>query len=660
MSLISVDDASIAFGHVSLLDHANFVLDPRERVCLVGRNGAGKSTLLRILAGEIAPDDGAVRRRDGVRVALLAQDAPDDLPATIYETVAAGLPELGAALARYHTASIALAHAGERERDGLTRTLAELQQRIDTLGGWNVSQRVETVLDRLALPPDVLVSECSGGTRRRVMLARALVAEPDVLLLDEPTNHLDIDTIGALEDMLVAFAGSCVFVTHDRALTRRLATRIVELDRGRLASYPGDYDTYVRRKEQALDAEARAHAQFDKFLAEEEVWIRKGIEARRTRNEGRVRRLEALRAERSQRVEGQGAVKLDLDTGRRSGAIVADLQHVTFGYGNDPIVRDLSITVRRGDRIGIIGPNGSGKTTLLKLMLGQLAPQSGRVTLGTGLAVAYFDQQRAQLDADKSVRDNVAESTDFVVIGDKKKHVIGYLGDFLFPPARANSKVSSLSGGERNRLLLAKLFTRPANLLVFDEPTNDLDAETLDLLEELLADFPGTILLVSHDRDFIDHVVTSVLAFEGDGQFREYVGGYRDWIRQRPAPRTARTSTQNPKGSESPDAAPHSARSGGAQVEPARPGVGRAEHGRNTTPRAKKKLSYNEQRELESMPDTIGVLEAQQSELQALIASRDFYKRDKSAIAATLEQLDAVNAQVATAYARWDELDARA
>ncbi|HTO58077.1 MAG TPA: ATP-binding cassette domain-containing protein [Pseudomonadales bacterium] len=661
MSLISVDDASIAFGHVSLLDHANFVLEPRERVCLVGRNGAGKSTLLSILAGEIAPDDGAVRRRDGIRVALLAQDAPDDLPATVYETVAAGLPELGDALARYHTASVALAHAGEDERDGLTRTLAELQQRIDTLGGWNVSQRVETVLDRLALPPDALVSECSGGTRRRVMLARALVAEPDVLLLDEPTNHLDIDTIGALEDMLVAFDGSCVFVTHDRALTRRLATRIVELDRGRLASYPGDYDTFVRRKEQALETEARANAQFDKFLAEEEVWIRKGIEARRTRNEGRVHRLEALRAERSQRVEQQGTVKLDLDSGRRSGAIVADLQRVTFGYGGDPIVRELSITVRRGDRLGIIGPNGSGKTTLLKLMLGELAPQNGRVTLGTGLSVAYFDQQRAQLDADKSVRDNVAESTDFVVIGDKKKHVIGYLGDFLFPPARANSKVSSLSGGERNRLLLAKLFTRPANLLVFDEPTNDLDAETLDLLEELLADFPGTILLVSHDRDFIDNVVTSVLAYEGDGEFREYVGGYRDWIRQRPVPTTLRARTNSGKRSEPGDPARVPVGSAGARTgqSAAVAKVGRADPVVNKQP-ARKKLSYNEQRELESMADTIGALEAQQIELQALIASRDFYKRDKIAIAATLEALDAINAQVATAYARWAELDARA
>jgi ATP-binding cassette subfamily F protein uup len=655
VSLISVDGASIAFGHVSLLDHADFALEPRERVCLVGRNGTGKSTLLKILAGELAPDDGAVRRRDTLKVALLAQDVPRDLPATVYETVAAGLPALAEALSQHHAVSVALANAQIADRDALTRALADLQHRIEALGGWNVSQRVEAVLDRLDLPPDVLVGECSGGTRRRVMLARALVAEPDVLLLDEPTNHLDIDAITALEELLVAFEGSCVFVTHDRALIRRLATRIVELDRGRLTSHHGDYDTYLRRKQRTLDAEARANAQFDKFLAEEEVWIRKGIEARRTRNEGRVRRLQALRVERRQRVALQGTLKLDLDAGRRSGAIVADLDRVTFGYGAEPLVRDLTMTVRRGDRLGIIGPNGSGKTTLLKLMLGELAPQRGRVVLGTGLSVAYFDQQRAQLDPDKSVRDNVAENTDFVVIGAKKKHVVGYLGDFLFPPARTNSKASSLSGGERNRLLLAKLFTRPANLLVLDEPTNDLDVETLDLLEELLADFTGTILLVSHDRDFIDNVVTSVLAFDHDGVFREYVGGYRDWLRQRPS--------QTPRGS--PQAVPPA-----NATAPTRPGVDRpvAAVGRSdvehtevsSRPPGKKKLSYNEQRELAGMPDNISALEARQIELQALIGSRDFYKRDKAAIAATLEELDVVNARVATAYARWDELDARA
>jgi ATP-binding cassette subfamily F protein uup len=655
VSLITVERASIAFGHVSLLDRANFALEARERVCLVGRNGAGKSTLLKILAGELAPDDGAVRRREGVTLASLAQEVSDDLPATVYQTVAGGLPELGDALADYHATSVALADAGA-DRDALSRTLADLQQRIDALGGWNLSQRVEAVLDRLALPPDALVGECSGGTRRRVMLARALVREPDVLLLDEPTNHLDIDAITALEELLVAFDGSCVFITHDRALLRRLATRIVELDRGVLTSYPGDYDAYLRRKQQALDAEARANAQFDKFLAEEEVWIRKGIEARRTRNEGRVRRLEALRVERRRRVDAQGTVRLELDAGRRSGAIVADLENVTFGYAATPIVRDLTMTIRRGDRLGIIGPNGSGKSTLLKLMLGELVPQSGRVMRGTGLSVAYFDQQRAQLEPDESVRDSVAAGSDHVVIGDKKKHVIGYLGDFLFPPARANSNVSSLSGGERNRLLLAKLFTQPANLLVFDEPTNDLDAETLELLEELLAEFTGTILLVSHDRDFIDNVVTSVLAFDGDGVFREYVGGYRDWLRQRRPIRTA--SPPRMSAHDASNSAPANARVAAVLAPPTHPSAHRTSAPPSSAPR--KKLSYNEQRELDAMADTIGALEARQIELQALIASRDFYRRDKAVIAATLEELDAVNARVATAYARWDELEARA
>jgi ATP-binding cassette subfamily F protein uup len=652
VSLITLDSASIAFGHVALLDHASFTLEPRERVCIVGRNGAGKSTLLKMLAGEIAQDDGAVWRRDTLKVALLAQDVPDGLPTTVYQTVAGGLPALGDALADYHTTSVALADARDSDRDALTRALADLQQRIDALGGWNLSQRVEAALDRLALPPDALVGECSGGTRRRVMLARALVGDPDVLLLDEPTNHLDIDAIGALEDLLVAFDGSCVFITHDRALIRRLATRIVELDRGRLTSFPGDYDAYGRRKQQTLDAEMRANAQFDKFLAEEEVWIRKGIEARRTRNEGRVRRLEGLRVERRRRVDVQGTVKLDIDTVRRSGTIVADLDAVTFGYDATPIVRDLTITVRRGDRLGLIGPNGCGKSTLLRLMLGELEPQQGRIARGTGLAVAYFDQQRAQLEPDKSVRDNVAEGTDHVVIGDKTKHVIGYLGDFLFPATRANSKVSALSGGERNRLLLAKLFTQPANLLVFDEPTNDLDAETLELLEELLADFTGTILLVSHDRDFIDNVVTSVLAFEGDAMFREYVGGYRDWLRHRSSSKGVIARAASPTRGKSAPAFGH-----GAAATPASTAA-RA----TVTPRshATKKLSYNEQRELDAMPETIGALEARQHELQARVASRDFYRGDKAAIASTLAELDAVSADVATAYARWEHLDARA
>jgi ATP-binding cassette subfamily F protein uup len=465
--------------------------------------------------------------------------------------------------------------------------------------------------------------------RRRVMLARALVSEPDVLLLDEPTNHLDIDAITALEDMLLAFAGAAVFVTHDRALLKRLATRIVELDRGALVSFPGDYDAYLQRKQQMLDAESRENANFDKFLAEEEVWIRQGIKARRTRNEGRVRRLESLRDERRQRVARQGNVGLELDSSSRSGQLVATLDRVTFGYDGPALVKDLTLTIRRGDRIGIIGRNGCGKSTLLELILGQLAPQEGRVTLGTRLQVAYFDQQRAQLDPNLSVRQNVAEGSDNVTIGGRSRHVIGYLGEFLFPPERANSPVASLSGGERNRLLMAKLFTQPANLLVLDEPTNDLDAETLELLEELLSEFSGTLLLVSHDRTFIDNVVTSVLAFEGDGAWGEYVGGYTDWLRQR---RTTR--------SRKPVSSGDSARP--TQV---------------TAASERHRLSYKEQRELDTMPQTIDTLESEQKRLQQHIASPEFYRQDKAAITASLASLDLVNERLAAAYVRWELLE---
>ncbi len=461
------------------------------------------------------------------------------------------------------------------------------------------------------------------------MLARALVSDPDVLLLDEPTNHMDIDAITALEEMLLSFQGATIFITHDRTLTRRLATRIVELDRGRLVSFPGNYDEYLSRKQQMLEVEARENAVFDKFLAEEEVWIRKGIEARRTRNEGRVRRLEALRVERRQRVAVQGTVNFDIGSSGRSGQIVADLDRVSFGYGERMLVRDLTMTIRRGDRIGIIGPNGCGKSTLLRLLLGDLAPQSGQVRLGTQLKTAYFDQQRAQLDPQLSVRENVSAGSDHVTIGDRKKHIIGYLGDFLFPPERANSPVASLSGGERNRLLMAKLFTQPANLLVFDEPTNDLDAETLELLEELLAEFTGTLLLVSHDRAFIDNVVTSVLAFEGDGAWGEYVGGYQDWLRQK------RSS-----------GAPKAAAAAPQRVAATKPTA------------AKKRLSYKEQRELDAMPQTIDTLESEQKALQQRIADPGFYRQDKTAIAEGLAALERINEKLATAYARWEQLDA--
>ena len=625
MSLITLNDVTIAFGHKSLLNRANLQIDNGERVCLVGRNGTGKSTLLNVLRGALTPDEGTVWRMDTLRIAHLEQDVPADLSATVYQTIAAGLPELGQVLTEYHDAS----HAIVDDDPASLQRLAQLQQRIDDLGGWNLSQKVELVLSRLALPPDLLVSECSGGMRRRVMLGQALVSEPDVLLLDEPTNHMDIEAITALEELLLTFHGATVFITHDRTLIRRLATRIIELDRGALVSFPGNYDEYLSRKQRMLETESRENANFDKFLAEEEVWIRQGIKARRTRNEGRVRRLEALRDERRQRIGRQGSVGFDVDSSARSGQIVAALENVSFGYEGRTLVRDLTMTVRRGDRIGIIGPNGCGKSTLLRLLLGQLAPHSGQVTLGTQLKIAYFDQQRAQLDPDKTVRQNVSEGSDQVTIGGRSRHVIGYLGDFLFPPERANSPVASLSGGERNRLLMAKLFTQPANLLVLDEPTNDLDAETLELLEELLEEFSGTLLLVSHDRTFIDNVVTSVLAFEGDGMWSEYVGGYQDWLRQARARRKPSPTVP---------------------IDPQRPAAMKG-----AAP--KKRLSYKDQRELEAMPRTIDALETEQARLQHQIADREFYRQDKPAIAATLASLDAVNERLAAAYARWEQLE---
>jgi ATP-binding cassette subfamily F protein uup len=502
-----------------------------------------------------------------------------------------------------------------------------LQQRIDLLDGWNMSQKIELVLSRFALPPDQPVSDCSGGMRRRVMLAQALVSEPDVLLLDEPTNHMDIEAITALEELLLNFGGAVVFISHDRTLIRRLATRIIELDRGQLVSFPGNYDEYLLRKQRMLETESRENAQFDKFLAEEEVWIRQGIKARRTRNEGRVRRLEALREERRQRLNRQGAVNFEVDSGERSGRVVADLDHVSFGYTDKPLVRDLSLTVRRSDRIGIIGPNGCGKSTLLRLMLGQLAPSGGHITLGTQLKVAYFDQQRAQLDPAKTVRQNVSEASDHVDVGGRRRHIVGYLGDFLFPPERVNSPVASLSGGERNRLLMAKLFTQPANVLVLDEPTNDLDAETLELLEELLTEYTGTLLLVSHDRSFIDNVVTSVLVFEGSGQWREYVGGYQDWLRQAHVQPVERRPAQTQR------------------TVPHRSNV------------ASKKLSHKEQRELVALPAAIEALETEQDALQQHIAAPEFYRQDKDTIAAELARLELVGAKLATTYARWEELE---
>ncbi|MDD5329958.1 MAG: ATP-binding cassette domain-containing protein, partial [Sulfuricella sp.] len=523
MPLLTLDKVSLAYGHHPLLAEADLQLDAGERVGLIGRNGGGKSSLLKIVAGTAMADDGKVWREPGLKLAYVPQEPQIDPNHTVFEAVAEGLVGLSQLLIDYHAVSHAL---GEEEADieALLERMQVLQSELEARDGWSQQSRIDAVMSRLALPEDALVSTLSGGWKKRVALARALVAEPAVLVLDEPTNHLDFAAIEWLEELLKSFGGSVLFVTHDRRFLDNVATRIVELDRGQLASFPGNFAAYQRRKAEMLAAEAVQNEKFDKFLAQEEVWIRKGVEARRTRNEGRVRRLEQLRREHTARINQLGKARLSVDAGERSGKLVAELEQVTKSFGDKVIVRDFSTRIMRGDRIGLIGPNGAGKTTLLKLILGDLEPDSGTVSSGTKLAVAYFDQLREQLDENATLADTISQGNDFIEIGGVKKHVISYLGDFLFPPQRARAKVVSLSGGERNRLLLARLFTRPANVLVLDEPTNDLDIETLELLEELLLDYSGTLFLVSHDRAFLDNVVTSVIAFEGNGKLVEYAG----------------------------------------------------------------------------------------------------------------------------------------
>jgi ATP-binding cassette subfamily F protein uup len=631
MPLLRLDNVSLAYGHAPLLAHVDFQVEPGERVCLLGRNGAGKTTLLRVITGVALPDEGDIWRQNTLRIAHLEQEVPPDTEETIYEVVAAGLGELGALLTEYHQ----LTHdVGAGERTSLQR-MAKLQARIDALGGWNISQKVETVLTRLGLPADQRLASCSGGVRRQVMLARALVSDPDLLLLDEPTNHLDITAITWLEDFLRDYRGALIFVTHDRMLLKHLATRIVELDRGKLSSFPGDFDAYLSKKEELLEIEARAAANFDKKLGEEEAWIRQGIKARRTRNEGRVRALQAMRRERSQRLEFQGTVRFGLDAGVLSGKLVVDLRRVSFGYGDNIIIRGLSTTILRGDRIGIIGPNGCGKSTLLKLILGELATTSGEVVMGTRLKLAYFDQHRRELNPEKTVRENMTDGSDYVTVQGRSRHVIGYLKDFLFPPQRIDSPVQALSGGERNRLLLAKIFAQAANMLVLDEPTNDLDVETLELLEDLLADYQGTLLLVSHDRTFLDNVVTSTLVFEGEGKIGEYAGGYEDWKRQR----LAAPLKELPKHASAP-------RTVAAAI------VEKTNH-------KSRKLSYKEQRELEALPKKIEALEAEQSELRMRMGGADFYRQSGDKIAAAMERLEAVKNELEACYARWETLEAQ-
>ena len=623
MSLINLVDVDYSVGGPLLLEHSNLAIERGERIAVVGRNGEGKSTLLKLIAGEIRPDSGEVRVEGGVRVARLAQEVPHELSGEVFDVVAGALGHVGELLAEFHHLSHHL------DEPGATAALARVQTAIDAERGWNVDQRVTEVLARLGLPEDADFAAMSGGMKRRVLLARALVIDPDVLLLDEPTNHLDIEAIAWLEEMLLGFAGSLVFVTHDRRFLRVLATRIVEIDRGSVTSWPGDYENYLRRREERAHAEAQANALFDRKLAQEEVWIRQGIKARRTRNEGRVRALESMRRERASRRERVGAAKISVGSAAPSGRRVIDVDDIRFAYGDRVIVDALTTTIQRGDRVGLIGPNGSGKTTLLKLLLGDLKPQRGEVTLGSGIEIAYFDQHRAQLREDQNALDNVAEGREYIEINGARKHVIGYMQDFLFSPERSRAPITALSGGERNRLLLAKLFAKPSNLLVMDEPTNDLDIETLELLEELLAAYPGTLLLVSHDRDFIDDVVTSTLVLEGDGRVGEYVGGYSDWVRQAKPIAAKKIEAPSKERREEPAPAP-----------------------------TKRKLSWKETRELEALPARIEQLETDLAAMNARLEDPAFYRQDSAAIVTANAAMAAKQAELDEAYARWQSLEA--
>jgi ATP-binding cassette subfamily F protein uup len=641
MPLVSLRSVTLSYGHPPLLEGVSFELERGERVCLIGRNGTGKSTLLRLLAGEVQPDSGEVWVREGATIARLTQEVPAGTSGRVFDLVAAGLGELGDLVSEYHDLSHRLHLPGVGDAQGeadapeLLKHLARVQHRLEGAGGWEIEQRTERTLSRLDLDPEADFASLSGGLQRRVLLARALVREPDLLLLDEPTNHLDIQAIDWLEGFLPEFPGAILFVTHDRLFLRKLATRILELDRGRLTDWPGDYVNYLRRREERLHAEDVANARFDRKLSEEEVWIRQGIKARRTRNEGRVRALKTLREERRERREQMGKVRLRLGETERSGKLVVEAEGVTYAWDGAPVVRDLNTLILRGDKVGIMGPNGAGKTTLLKLLLGQLEPDTGRIRLGTNLQVAYFDQLRAQLDEDKTVLDNVAGGSDRVTIDGRARHVLSYLKDFLFSPERVRQPVRALSGGERNRLLLARLFTQPANLLVMDEPTNDLDTETLELLEELLLEFQGTLLLVSHDRALLDAVVTSTLVFEGDGKVREYVGGYEDWRRQRPEPEPDKARSPRP------------AKQVPAAVE-AKP---------RPLPR-RDKLGYKDQRELEALPARIEDLEAAVAGIHGRMADPAFYQGSGTEISVIRDRLGALEAELAAAYARWEALEA--
>ena len=633
MPILHLQQGHLAFGHLPLFEDADLRIDAGERIALIGRNGAGKSSLLKAISGETPLDAGTVWRAPGLRIARLEQEVPAGADRSVFDEVSAGLGALGELVAAYHHTAMELAeHPADAAR---LERLSSLQQQLEQQDGWRVEERVELVIAKLGLPADRLVGELSGGWRRRTLLAKALVSEPDLLLLDEPTNHLDVEAIQWLEEFLRNFAGAVLFVTHDRAFLANLATRIVDVDRGRLTSWPGSYSTYLEKKAAALETEERDLDRLDKKLAQEEVWLRQGVKARRTRNEGRVKALMALRAERASRRMQVGSVRMGVDAAAATGKMVFEAKEVAKSYGDATIIRDYTQRILRGDRVGLIGPNGSGKSTLLRLLVQEIEPDAGTIRHGTKLEIAYFDQQREQLDPERSVADTISDGNDILTINGEPKHVMGYLADFLFPRERAQSPVKSLSGGERNRLLLARLFARPANVLVLDEPTNDLDIETLELLEELVGNFEGTVLLVSHDRVFLDRVVTSTVAFEGHGRVVEYVGGYADYLRQRPRPSADQGARESPRVAKAPapDFAPTASR--------------------------QRKLSFKEQRELEALPAHIAALEAEQQRLQGEVASPEFYKSPKDHIQAALARIDTVQVELDAALARWIELGER-
>src|ERR1700722_18950464 len=628
--LLRLDKVSLAYGSRPLLDQVSLQLDEGERVGLVGRNGEGKSSLLRLVRHEAEPDAGSLWVRPGAKVAHLAQDIATLTGETVAQIVTGGLPQQGAALAEYQIlAAQGLRTAAQRRR------LDELHHALDAADGWQLERRVESVSSRLQLDPAARFDELSGGWRRRALLGRALVSQPDILLLDEPTNHLDIEAIEWLEQFLLEFSGALLFVSHDRAFINRLATRIVELDRGTLSSPLGNYDDYARIKTQQLAAEAQQQALFDKKLAQEEVWIRKGVEARRTRNEGRVRALYQLRAQRRARRERTGSIELEQHTAGESGALVFEAEQLGVEFDQRVVIRDFSARIMRGDRIGLVGPNGAGKSTLIKALLGEIASQHGRVQRGSRLEVAYYDQERAQLNLDESVMENISGRNDQVVVNGKSRHVSGYLQDFLFRPEQLHTPARALSGGERNRLLLARLFAQPANVLVMDEPTNDLDIDTLELVEEYVAEFPGTLLLVSHDRTFLDHVVTSLLVFEGEGVVREFVGGYNDWVRYR---RQRDSQQRDQRDANVP------ARS--AAAAPAAPKA--------------RKLSYKDQRELTALPERLQSLEAEKSRIEAALADGTLYRGSQGALQERLQRLAAIGDELEGGYARWTQLESQA